>query len=219
MDSNLDHSLQAIGFRLALSASGYRAPHDVDVDIERTLLDALAELPSDRRLASLLFTWVKVHGAHVIVEKLRKLAGPARLDPGTPTIWLSALAAYAIENGDRKWSKLLVKPPRPIFLYPTELTRSAIALKGSIPWLESAGFLLPAGSLRIREDDVLSPAELVRRNRQYRNRYLYGASWRADIITAIEEGHSRPAAIVRRVGCSYEPAHRIFKEYMLATAP
>lgn len=219
VDVTLDHRLQAIGFRLALSVSAARASRHPDADIERTLIDALAELPSDRRLASLLFTWVKVHGAHVIVEKLRKLAGSARMLPGSPTIWLSALAAFAIENGDRKWSALLVKPPMPLFLYPVEFTRSAIALKGAIPWLESAGFLLPAGSLRIREDDVLSPAELIRRNRQYRNRYLYGASWRADIITAIEEGHSRPAAIVRRVGCSYEPAHRIFNEYMLATAP
>lgn len=219
MDSNLDHRLEAIGFRLAHTVSSSRAPDTLDVDIERTLLDALVELPSDRRLASLLFTWVKVHGAHVIVEKLRKLAGPARFDPDSPTIWLSALAAFAIENGSRKWSKLFVKPPRPILLYPAELTQSAIAMKGAISWLESAGFLLPAGSLRIREADVLPAAELVRRNRQFRNRYLYGASWRADIITAVQEGYSRPAAIVRHVGCSYEPAYRISKEYTLATAP
>lgn len=124
-----------------------------------------------------------------------------------------------MENGARKWSKLLVKPPRPICLYPVELTQSAIALKGSIPWLEAVGFLLPTGSLRIREDDVLSPVELVRRNRQFRNRYLYGASWRADIITAIQEGCTRPAAIVRRIDCSYEPAYRVFKEYTVASAP
>ncbi len=218
MDPTLDDRLQAIGFRLAQTASRSLPAGSFEADIERTLLDALVELPSDRRLASLLFTWVKVHGAHVIVEKLRKLAGPTRLDPDSPGIWLSALAAFALENGDRKWSKLLVKPPRPILLYPAELTQSAIALKGAIPWLEAAGFLLPAGSLRIREDDVLPPAELIRRNRQFRNRYLYGASWRADIITAIQEGYTRPAAIARHIGCSYEPAHRIFKEYILATA-
>lgn len=218
MNPSLDHHLEAIGFRLAHAASSSRPPDDHEADIERTLLDALTELPSDRRLASLLFSWVKVHGAHVIVEKLRKLAGPARFDPDSPAIWLSALAAFAVENGVRKWSKLLVKPPRVILLYPAELTESAIALKGAIKWLEAAGFLVPAGSLRIREDDVLSPAELVRHNRQFRNRYLYGASWRADIITAIQEGCTRPAAIVRRVGCSYEPAHRISREYTLAVA-
>ena len=53
-------------------------------------------------------------------------------------------------------------------------------------------------------------------NRQYRNRYLYGPSWRADIVTAIESGATSPAEIVRRLGCSYEPAHRVFREYALA---
>lgn len=219
MGTNLDDRLEAIGFRLARAASAVQGEQrDIEVDIERTLLDALTELPRDGRLASLLFTWVKVHGAYVIVEKLRKLAGPERCDSGSPLIWLSALAAYAVEEGVRKWSKLLVRPRETIFLYPQEVTESAMALKGSIPWLEAVGFLVPAGSLRIRERDVLNPEELVRKNRQYRNRYIYGPSWRADIITAIEDGCTRPAAIVRRVGCSYEPAYRVFREYSIATS-
>ncbi len=218
MTANLDHRLEAIGFRLALPISGPRASEDLEVDIERTLLNAIAEIPADRRLVSLLFTWVKVHGAYVIVEKLRKLAGPARHDPESSTIWLSALAAFARENGVNKWNKLVVRPSKPVLLYPAEITESAIALKGAIPWLEAIGFRVPAGSLRIREADVLTPVQLVRQNRQYRNRYLYGPSWRADIITAIEQGCSRPAAIVRRVGCSYEPAHRVAKEYAIATS-
>jgi predicted transcriptional regulator len=49
-------------------------------------------------------------------------------------------------------------------------------------------------------------------NVQYRNRLLYGADWRADVITAIQMGATRPATIVKWIGISYEPAHRIFED-------
>ena len=78
--------------------------------------------------------------------------------------------------------------------------------------------LIAEGSLRIREDDVLPPAVLAKKNKQYRNRLLYGPSWRADIITAIENGAKNPTEISKSIGCSYEPAYRVFTEYSLAKA-
>jgi hypothetical protein len=76
--------------------------------------------------------------------------------------------------------------------------------------------IVPTVAIRIRERDVLTPQELAQINRQYRNRYLYGPSWRADIITAIESGAASPSEVMRMAGCSYEPAHRVFREYRLA---
>jgi hypothetical protein len=64
----------------------------------------------------------------------------------------------------------------------------------------------------------MTPEELVKVNQQYRNRYLYGPNWRADIITAIESGLTSPTQIMRRVGCSYEPAHRVWREWQIASA-
>ncbi|MBI4565989.1 MAG: hypothetical protein HY716_14985 [Planctomycetes bacterium] len=82
-------------------------------------------------------------------------------------------------------------------------------------WLRKVNFCVPNGSLRIRDEDVLKPGELVRRNRQYRNRCLYGPSWRADIVTALECGLRSPAAIARAIGCSYEPAYRVYRQIAL----
>jgi hypothetical protein len=82
--------------------------------------------------------------------------------------------------------------------------------------------------LRLGPGRVIGPPEqfevvlvgtlLAAVNLQHRNRYPYGPSWRADIVTAIESGLDSPAAIARRVGCSYEPAHRVPREWRVATA-
>jgi hypothetical protein len=211
------NSLATIGFRVG----GGRVlvpPEQFEVDIEKTLLDVILEVPSDRRLASVLFTWVKVHGNYVIVEKLRKLAGTKPWKGRPELVWLVAVARWAAECGGPKWKKLVTPTKEPVFLFDREVTESAIARKGAVPWLGEVGFRVPEGSLRIRESDVMSPEELASVNTQYRNRYRYGPSWRADIITAIESGLDSPAAIARRVGCSYEPAHRVLREWKVATA-
>ncbi len=211
MSSILDARLHAIGIRLASSRKPSSSREKAD--IERTILATVDELPRDLRLASLLFTWVKVHGEYVITEKLAKLVRSGNVEHRD---WLSALAAFAVHNKYHKWSKLIARRRKPVHLLPMEMSALPIRMRGAEPWLEPYGILLPRGSLRIREDDVLDPGELARKNRQYRNRYLYGPSWRADIITAIESGCTTPTEIKDRVGCSYEPAHRVFREYQLA---
>lgn len=212
MNSTLNDRLRAIGFRIA----GAEGSVPKDADIERTLLEAIKELPRDARLASLLLSWVKVHGEFVVVEKLNKLASrQEKAEPGS-TIWLAAMAAAAVREGDHRWKLLLRRPKESVYLFPRDVTESAIRMKGSIDWLAKYNFIVPAEALRIREQDALDPRELIRRNGQYRNRYRYGPSWRADIASAMERGIRSPAAIARAVGCSYEPAHRICRQLSLA---
>lgn len=216
MSTNLNRDLVRIGMRLSLRESS--SGKDIDADIEDTLLRAIVRFPKDHRLVSLVFSWIKVHGSYVIVEKLRKTAQRDYPRKEHPAIrWLSAVAAFAAESGGHKWRKLAKRSRTPVYLFPEDVTKSAIALKGSVPWLEKLNFLVPASALRIREDDVLSREKLIETNAQYRNRYLFGPSWRADIITAIQQGMKTPTEIAKRVGCSYEPAYRICHEYMLAT--
>ncbi|MBI4925806.1 MAG: hypothetical protein HY843_07775 [Bdellovibrio sp.] len=102
-----------------------------------------------------------------------------------------------------------------VYLYPKEITLSSVRLKGSISYLKEAGFILPERSLRVRERDVFSPEALLKKNLQYRNRYIYGACWRADIITAIQQGMKSPSEVMKKIQCSYEPAYRVFKKYRL----
>jgi vacuolar-type H+-ATPase subunit F/Vma7 len=210
-----DHALTAIGFRLAGTEAESFKPERVD--IESTLLDVIDAFTEDYRIAAVLMSWIKVHGNHVIVEKLIKLRDKAIDEAGRSFPWMTLVAAWAVECGYHKWRKLIKKENGPLYLYDPEVSESAILRKGLIPWLEPLGFRVPRDSLRIRDADVLTPKELIQANMQYRNRYIFGASWRADIITAIQNGITIPMEISRGVGCSYEPAYRISREYILAT--
>ena len=79
------------------------------------------------------------------------------------------------------------------------------------------GFLIPKNSIRVRETDVAPKKKLIQENLQYKNRYVYGANWRADIITAIQLlEFENPYQITKAIGCSYPSAHRVFNDYKLA---
>ncbi len=209
-----DHDLIAIGFRLASTEVENFKPEVVD--IESTLLDTIGSFTNDYRIASVLMSWIKVHGNYVIVEKLIKLHERIRKEIPVHFPWMTLVAAWAVECGYHKWRKLVKKENGPIYLYDPEISESAILRKGMISWLEPLGFRVPHNSLRIRDSDVLTPKELIQFNPQYRNRYIFGASWRADIVTAIQNGFTIPMGISRVVGCSYEPAYRISRDYIMA---
>ncbi len=209
-----DNDLLAIGFRL--TSSGVNRIESEGVDIEATLLEMIGSFTDDHRIAAVLMAWIRVHGNYVIVEKLGKLYEKATATR-PPFPWMTMVAAWAVECGYYKWRKLVAREKGPIYLYDPEVSESAILRKGALSWLEPLGFRIPRDSLRIREADVLTPKELIHLNEQYRNRYIFGASWRSDIVTAIQRGITTPMDISRAVGCSYEPAHRISREYLLAT--
>lgn len=207
MSLNLDHKLSFIGIQLA---SGMNISLKNEwIDIEKTLFEASLDVPNDTRLFSLLCSWVVVHGDHVIVEKLMKLQKKQN------SAWLVAIAIVALNHGFHKWKRLIKKQNQEIFLIDQDLAHSSIKLKGEEEGMRKQNFLIPKGSVRIRERDALSIKELAKTNLQYRNRLIYGSNIRADIITAIEFGMPTPYAIAKAVGCSYEPAHRIFDEYRL----
>ena len=209
-----DFALARIGFRLFSDSAG--DDPSVRVDIEETLLSVIGIFPDDYRLASVTLSWIKVHGNHVIVEKLAKISNKTGRRDGRASTWLSLAATWAVECGWHKWRKLALSFPGPIYLYSPDISEAAIARKGLLEWPAPMGFRIPRDFLRIRENDVLTPEELIALNPQYRNRYLHGASWRADIITAIQQGISSPTEISRLLGCSYEPAHRVSREYLMA---
>ncbi len=204
---SLNEKLVYIGFQLA----GISRPTNSDgfIDLERTLHAAALEIPKDSRLLSLLCSWVSVHGDRVIVEKLM------RLQKKTEAPWLSAISQVALNLGYHKWKRLVRKQKAETFLIDRDLALSGIRLKGEETGMRKLNFLTPKGSIRIREKDALSIRELAKINRQYRNRLIFGAAIRSDIITAIEQGIPTPYSIAKAIGCSYEPAHRVFNEYKL----
>jgi len=204
----LDQKLSYIGLQIF---STHLKPTKEWIDIENTLHEASLEVSRDTRLLSLLCSWVSVHGDYVIIEKLMKLQ-KKNFSP-----WLVAIAICASNIGFHKWKRLIQKQKKTYALVDQDLALSSIGLKGEEPNFRNKGFLVPKGSIRIRASDAVISERLVKNNPQYRNRLLFGASWRADIITAIQKGMKTPYEIAKKLGCSYEPAHRIYKEYSLAT--
>ena len=216
MNLSLNNKLSAVGFRLSLRNARKPTRKELAlIDIENTLIEAARAVPQDSKLFSLLCSWVLVHGDYVIVEKLFKKT--KQLEPSdVAKDWIMALAVFAKSRGYHNWGRWTKKLRKPLYAFDRELTLSAIARKSAMKDFEKYGIYIPEGSLRVRADDALTPTELAQDNRQYRNRLLYGASWRADIITAIQLGGLNPFAISKSLGCSYEPAHRVFREYQIA---
>lgn len=214
MNLTLDDKLINIGFRM--SGNQTISQKKCVADIEQTLLDAILESANDFRLLSMIFSWIKVHGSYVIVEKFSKLISKHSPQDHPGMKFIPAIAVFGFEYAGYKWKKLIHHSKQPIYLFPKELTDSAIKVKGMMELFQHHNIIVPKNSLRIREEDVLSPKELIKRNRQYKNRYIYGPSWRADIISMIERGFLSPIEISKALGCSYEPAYRILKEYQLA---
>ncbi|MCM2352543.1 MAG: hypothetical protein NDI63_02925 [Pseudobdellovibrio sp.] len=202
----LDQKLQYIGVQLALLKKN---PKSEWVDLENTIHEASLEIAKDSRLFSLLASWISVHGDYVIIEKLMKL----QKNNNSP--WLVALAISAYNLGFHQWGRLIKKQKSEFALVDLELAKSSIALKGEEAAFKKYGFFIPKGTIRIRAKDVRTIEQLIKDNPQYKNRLMYGASWRSDIITAIQLGIKTPYQIAKTLGCSYEPALRIFKEYQL----
>lgn len=179
------------------------------IDIEDTLHEGTIVCANEARLFLVLCSWVKVHGRHVIIEKLMKLQRQKK------SIWLIALSHFAVSEGMANWARLIEKIKGEHALVPLKIAKQAVAHKGAEEIFNKTGFIISKGSLRVRESDVAEPTQLLARNLQYKNRLKYGANWRADIVSAIEKGIENPNRISKITGCSYPSAHRVFKDFKL----
>ena len=93
---------------------------------------------------------------------------------------------------------------------------------GEDPRFTGGALRVPAGTLRDRPADVLTPRELAQRHRAYRWRLVIGPTFRADAWAALEADVSLSAAeLARRAHCSFATAwhvRRDFTAWRLATA-
>ena len=187
-----------------------------DYDIEETLIEVVKESRDDYRLLGILISWISKHGDQIIPEKfLKKLA--ERDDVAIDDPILQFMIATAVVNGHKKWkSSLKVSHSDPLYPIGKETMISSIKLKGRNEDYAKLGVMIPIGFLKSKDENAFSQEELAKSNPQYRNRLIYGANWRADVITAIEYGMKNPYQISKNIGCSYEPAYRIMKEYKIA---
>lgn len=207
-------------FNTALFKMGIRLwADDIDhnyrgfIDLEETIVKALYEAPNDGRLMSLIFSWQKIHGDHLIAEKFFKICKLYERVRGQNHL-INAFCAYSVHLGFHKFKKGAIRLKKEIYLMSD--APAAISAQGAVDWLKKINILCPNNYFVLKEEAIVSAEDLIKVNLQYKNRFIFGANWRADIITAIQFGYDNPSKIKDLIGCSYEPANRIFKQYKLA---
>lgn len=122
------------------------------------------------------------------------------------TTWLGVHHMHV--NADRRLARLVgAYGGAPIELLPTGTEFQVKRRGGEDERFTGSKLRVPKGTLRDRQDDVLSPEVLVRRHPGYRNRVPMGPSFRADVWTALERAPDMSVAdIARKASCSFATA-------------
>jgi hypothetical protein len=150
-----------------------------DPNIEDTLLAASIEgmERDDLRVLSVLVTWFGVHHSRVKADRLIR-AVSSQQSPRVRAFW-AAIAQWL--GKDQRLARLEAfydEPRVDVLRVGTDLQ---VQRRGEDIRFRDTVLRVPAGVLRDRNEDVLSPAELAKRHRVYRHRVLMEAGYRADM--------------------------------------
>lgn len=198
-----------MGIGIALAARATR-----DAIIEDTLLDASIEgmERDDLRVLALLTSWLDVHHPWVNADRLVRAVRTTE-HARTRTYWAAVGTWLA---GDRRFARLqkLHQGSR------TDLLRTGTAFqverRGEDNRFENTPLRVPAGVLRDRPRDILSPEALAEGHRAYHQRVQIGPSYRADMWALLElEPHLTAAEIARRSYGSYATAWRVQRDFAI----
>ncbi|QED29986.1 hypothetical protein FRD01_22680 [Microvenator marinus] len=192
----------------------FAAEGNPDAMIEETLVHAssVGMDDDDLRVLAVLTTWVGVHHAYVNADRLVRCVSE-HASERVHAYW--AAVADWLEK-DRRFARLQ-KHYRglPIDVLPVG-TDFQLARRGEDPRFVGTSLRVPAGTLRDREADVLTPDALVRRHKVYRTRVLMGPTWRADAWAVLEDQPDiNVAEVARRARCSFATAWRVVQDFRL----
>jgi hypothetical protein len=177
-------------------------------NIEDTLLAASATGmdQEDFRVLSVLTTWLDTHSAWVNVDRLTHLVLPhpslrVRLFWSGVAVWLGK---------DRRFARLAVTDQGPRMDLLATGTDFHIRRSGEDPRFKDGPLRIPAGILRDRLADVLTPVELARVHGGYRRRILLGPTYRADMWAELDANPVLSAAdLARRTYGSFATAWHV----------
>lgn len=166
----------------------------------------------DRRVLALLMTWLEVHSGWINADRLISLVGQhpnlrVRVFWQAVSIWLGK---------DRRFLRLAKAYEGPVLDLLTTGTAFHLERSGEDPRFVGSPLRVPAGILRNRKQDVLSPAELAHRHDGYRWRILLGPSYRADMWAELERQPGLSAAELARRACgSFATAWHVKRDWAL----
>ena len=180
-----------VGIGMLVGAEASPTPN-----IEDTLLFASVEGMDrgDLRVLSVLVTWFGVHAERVNADRLTRLV---RLVPSrrVRSFW-SATARW--KRADRRFARLARMHRGVRIDLLTDGTDYHVARRGEDERFVGSGLRVPAGVLRDRAADVLTPVELVARHPAYRWRVVIGPTYRADMWAVLEREPAVSAAALAR---------------------
>jgi len=210
-------SAEVLTARMAGIGMNFAVEPDRHADLEATLLHAsqVGMDDGDLRVLSVLTTWLGVHHPYLNADRLIRLV---RSDPSERVrAYWSSIASWLAK--DRRFARL-----RSSFrgaradLLPVG-TDFQIKRRGEDARFAHSKLRVPAGTLRDRPEDVLSPKTLARRHAGYRNRLLIGPTWRADVWTVLERApESSVAEVARRASCSFATAWQVVQDFNVLRA-
>ena len=210
-ETTLTRDMVGIGMNFAAEANP-SAP------IEETLVHASAAGMDDHdlRVLAVLTTWVGVHHPYINADRLVRCVS----EHSSKSVHAYWAAVGRWLSKDRRFARLpKLHEGAPVDLLPVG-TDFQLARRGQDERFADSLLRVPAGTLRDRDADVLSPKVLVGRHAGYHNRVLLGPTWRADVWTVLqEEPEVSVAEAARRAGCSFATAWQVVQDFRLLHAP
>jgi hypothetical protein len=183
-------------------------------NIEDTLLGA-SSAGMDRedfRVLSVLTTWLDVHLARVNVDRLFR--GLSSGSSQRVRLYWAVIAHW--KRGDPRLKRVagLYSGAREDLV--PEGTGFLVRRHGEDSRFAHGPLRAPAGTLRDRPEDVLTPEELARRHRGYYWRVVIGATYRADMWAQLEARPELSAAeLARRTYGSFATAWQARRDWAL----
>jgi hypothetical protein len=191
----------------------FTASHDPLANLEDTVLAAsvLGADEGDLRVLSVLVTWLGVHHERLNADRLVHLVQAQ--DPRRVQAFWASVARWL--SADRRLAKLQPWSGQRLDLLPVG-TEFQIKRRGEDPLFEGGPLRVPAGTLRDREIDVLSPADLAQRHASYRQRVIMGPSYRADMWALLEaKPQLSTSELARRTYGSFATAWQVKRDFAL----
>jgi hypothetical protein len=188
-----------------------------DPNVEDTLLAAWAEgmEHDDVRVLAVLVTWLGVHHTWINADRLTR-AVDAHPSPRVRAFW-AAIARWLAK--DRRLARLARLPHGGRVDVMRTGSDFQIKRRREDPRFEGGPLRVPAGVLRDRAQDVLTPAALAKKHRTYRQRVLMGPSYRADMWAELDRNPSLSAAeLARRTYGSFATAWQVKQDRKLLAA-
>lgn len=187
-----------------------------DANIEDSVLAAsVAGMEEDDyRILGLLVAWLDTHHARLLADRLIHLVHDLTV-PRTQAFWHAMALRW---QEDRRWARLILPTAKPIELL---RTGSAFLLgrHGADERFADTGLIVPAGVLRLRTGDVLTPKQVAAQHRAYRYRVLMGSGYRADLWAALELDPSMTAsALAHRTYASFATAWQVKRDFATLSA-